>query len=92
MHAQLSFNTLAGTDMVSHLNFLNALTEFHKNLRLGFYTNIFDNATADAIDWANYEAKFYTIKRDFNWVYVLLPTLLITIIIGVFAILNLRRV
>lgn len=91
MHAQLSFNTLAGTDMVSHLSFLKALTEFHKNLRLGFYTKIFDNNPADSIDWANHEAKFYTIKRDFDWFYLLLPTLFITLIIGVFGMLNLRK-
>ena len=91
MHAQLSFNTLANTDMISHLNFLEALTEFHKNLRLGFYTKIFDNKTADSVIWANHKAKFYTLKRDFNWFYVLLPTAFITLIIGVFGVLNLRK-
>ncbi len=91
MHAQLSFNTLAGTDMVSHLHFLKALTEFHKNLRLGFYTKFFDNKPADTIDWSSYAAKFYTIKRDFSWFYVLLPTLFITLIFGTLGVLNLRR-
>ncbi|MFK7813669.1 MAG: DUF3526 domain-containing protein [Maribacter sp.] len=91
MHAQLSFNTLAGTDMASHLSFLKALAEFHKNLRLGFYTKIFDNNPADTIDWTDYEAKFYIIKSDFDWIYLLLPTLFITIIIGVFGVLNLRK-
>lgn len=67
MHAQLSFNTLAGTDMLNHLDFLIALTEFHEKLRLGFYPKIFDHTTADAIDWSKYESKFYTTKRDFNW-------------------------
>ncbi|BAO77332.1 hypothetical protein WPG_3102 [Winogradskyella sp. PG-2] len=65
MHSQLSFNNLAGTDMLNHLDFLDALTEFHENLRLGFYTKIFDNDTAEAVDWTYHEAKFYTSKRNF---------------------------
>lgn len=91
MHAQLSFNSLAGTDMLNHLDFLNALTEFHENLRLGFYTKIFDKKKADAVNWNNHEAKFYTSKRNFSWVHLLLPTLLITIIIGFLGTLNVRK-
>lgn len=91
MHAQLSFNNLAGTDMLSHLDFLDALTEFHEDLRLGFYTKIFDNNPADSVDWSNHEAKFYNSKRDFSWVYLMLPTLLITIIIAVLGTLNVRK-
>jgi len=91
MHAQLSFNNLAGTDMISHLDFLKALTEFHEGLRLDFYTKIFDLKTGDAIDWKNYKAKFYTSKRDFSWFYLLTPTLLITLIIGTVGFLNLRK-
>ena len=92
MHAQLSFNTLAGTDMISHLSFLKALTEFHKDLRLGFYTKIFDTENADSVDWTNHEAKFYTAKRNFDWFYLLMPTLIITLIIGIFGMLNLRKI
>ncbi|GAA3607617.1 DUF3526 domain-containing protein [Flavivirga amylovorans] len=91
MHAQLSFNNLAGTDMVSHLNFLKALTEYHETLRLSFYTKIFDYNPADVIDWETHEAKFYKSKRDFSWLYLMLPTLLITLIITIFGGLNLRK-
>ncbi|WP_282165297.1 DUF3526 domain-containing protein [Cellulophaga baltica] len=91
MHAQLSFNSVAGTDMLNHLDFLNALTEFHEKLRLGFYPKIFDHTTADAIDWSKYESKFYTTKRDFNWLSLLLPTLCITLIIALVTFYNLRK-
>lgn len=91
MHAQLSFNTLAGTDMVSHLGFLEALTAFHERLRVDFYPKIFENAAADSIDWANHEAKFHTIKSEFDWFYLMLPTALITVFIGVLGMLNLRK-
>jgi ABC-2 type transport system permease protein len=91
MHAQLSFNNLACTDMVSHLEFLKALTEFHENLRLGFYSKIFDEKTADSVDWKNHEAKFYTQKRDFSWLQLMFPTLLITIIIGALGMIKIRK-
>ncbi|PKB00557.1 ABC-2 type transport system permease protein [Flavobacteriaceae bacterium MAR_2009_75] len=91
MHAQLSLNSLAGTDMRSHLDFLKSLTEFHKNLRDGFYTKIFDHKSADAVDWKNHEAKFYEQDYSFSWLKLLLPTLLITLIIAVLAGLNLRK-
>ncbi len=92
MHAQLSFNKLAGTDMLSHLDFLDALTDFHSNLRLGFYPQIFDEQSADVIDWKKHQAKYHETNRDFSWILVLLPTFIITLLIGSIGILNLKRV
>ena len=91
MHAQLSFNRLAGTDMLSHVDFLKALSAFHESLRLSFYQKIFDGNAAGSINWKKYDAKFYTSKNQVNWLYHLLPTLLITIIIWVLALINLRK-
>ena len=91
MHAQLSFNNLAGTDMINHLDFLKSLTNFHENLRLGFYTKIFDNDAADTIDWTGHEAKFHSSKANFKWMTLLLPTLIITLLIGFLATVNLRK-
>ena len=91
MHAQLSFNNLAKTDMMSHSAFLKALTKFHEDLRLGFYTKIFENKPANSVDWSTHHVKFYTSKRDVNWIYLMLPTVLITMLIGIFAAINLRK-
>ncbi len=91
MHAQLSFNSLAGTDMVSHLNFLKALTQFHERLRVDFYPRIFDKNPSDSVDWSNHKAKFYTLKNNFSWIYIMLPTILITMLITVFGLFNLRK-
>ncbi|MEX0273533.1 MAG: DUF3526 domain-containing protein [Flavobacteriaceae bacterium] len=91
MHAQLNFNKLAGTDMIGHMDFLEALTHYHTNLRLGFYPKIFDEVSADVIDWEKYQAKYFELKRDFSWLSLLLPTVTITLLIGIFGILNLRK-
>lgn len=91
MHTQLSFNKLAGTDMLSHLEFLDALTDFHASLREGFYKPVFDQKSADSINWNKYQAKFYTLKQNFSWALVLLPTLLTTLIIGSLALIKLKK-
>ena len=92
MHAQLSFNNLADTDMLSHLKYLKALTEFHKDLRLSFYTKIFDDKTADTVDWEKHGAKFYTSERSFSWAFLVLPTLIITFIVLIFGAKNIRKI
>ncbi|WP_035336901.1 DUF3526 domain-containing protein [Dokdonia sp. PRO95] len=92
MHAQLSFNKLAGTDMNSHLDFLKELTRFHENLRLGFYTKIFDKESVDAVQWDNHQAKFYKQSHTFNWLYLIFPTVLISFIISTISIYNFRKI
>lgn len=91
IHAQLCFNRLAGTDMVSHLDFLRALEEFHEGLRLKFYPKIFDQVTADVIDWENHAAQFYQPRSNWNWIHLVLPTLLMISIFGFLALMNLRK-
>ncbi len=91
MHAQLSFNTIAGTDMLSHLDFLKALTEYHENLRLGFYKDIFDNISANNIDWQKHNVSFYTIEKTLSWLKLLFPTLIITLLITTIGTINLSR-
>jgi len=91
MHAQLSLNNLAGTDMKSHLSFLDALTEFHENLRLGFYDKIFNEKSESSVDWTKHDIKFYQAEHTFSWLELLLPTLFITLIIGAIGSFNLRK-
>jgi len=91
MHAQLTFNNLAGTDMLSHIDYLKALTEFHENLRLDFYTEIFENHFADSINWTNYDATFYAANQNFSWLRLIVPTLIFNLIIGALALFNFRK-
>ena len=48
-------------------------------------------SSADSLNWKNHEAKFYATKQDFSWLHLMLPTLIITMIIGVFGAINLQR-
>jgi len=91
MHAQLSFNHLANTDLLSYFNFLKTLTKFHERLRLEFYPKIFNNAPANKINWKNYQTKFYSSNHPFNWVWEIVPTGIITLVIGILGHMNLRK-
>ncbi|SHI83848.1 ABC-2 type transport system permease protein [Pseudozobellia thermophila] len=77
--------------MISHLGFLKELGKFHENLRLGFYTKIFENKPADSVDWSKYKVAYYTAKRDIDWGYLVLPTLLITLVLGGLGAYKLRK-
>ena len=91
MHAQLNFNKLAGTDMIGHLNYLDELTDYHAELREGFYPKVFSEKTAEAVDWTSHQAKRIDLKRDFSWWALLLPTALMTALIGILSLLKLRE-
>lgn len=91
MHTQLSFNKLAGTNMIGHIHFLDVLTDFHSKLREGFYPKIFDDSSADAIDWQKHQAKYVTLEPDFSWLLLLLPTTIIVAVIACVGVLNLKK-
>ncbi|MBS9463250.1 DUF3526 domain-containing protein [Flagellimonas sp. 389] len=58
MHLQLVFNELAGTSLDQHLNFLDATANYHEELRLFFYPKIFEEKSADAVDWTRFTPKY----------------------------------
>lgn len=90
MHAQLSFNVLAGTSMLNHIDFIEALSKFHEKLRLGFYSDIFNKKTAESIDWSQHKVKYHESNQSVNWVKILLPTFLITTLLGIIALIKMK--
>jgi len=59
LQMQLSMNDIAKTSLVHHINFLNATTKFHEDLRLSFYPKVFENQDANSIDWKDYKPVFF---------------------------------
>ncbi|MDO6490454.1 MULTISPECIES: DUF3526 domain-containing protein [unclassified Cellulophaga] len=91
MYTQLSFNKIASTDMVSHLHFLDKLSEYHSNLRLGFYSKIFDKNSAETVNWKNYNSKFTKMSSKINWRTLFIPTLIFIILLTVISYFNLKK-
>lgn len=91
LQIQLSMNEIANTSLKHHIDFLNATTKFHESIRLQFYPKIFDNESADNVNWKNYNPEFFIAQNEFrffkNTSYI---TLIILFLIG-FAILKNKK-
>ncbi|UII76688.1 DUF3526 domain-containing protein [Flagellimonas sp. HMM57] len=81
MHLQLAFNELAGTSLDQHLNFLDATANYHEELRLFFYPKIFEEKSADVVDWRRFTPKYADDGRsDIKQVRFIWPLLIATFI------------
>ncbi|MEO0338446.1 MAG: DUF3526 domain-containing protein [Bacteroidota bacterium] len=76
IHTQLSMNAICRTDMTNYLNYLEALESFHEDLRLSFYSEIFEATPIEDQNWDDYKLDFFTDSRDIKLL-VLLPLFLI---------------
>jgi len=59
LQVQLSMNAIANTSLTHHIDFLDATTEFHEDLRLQFYPKVFEGNLSNSIDWENQKPIFY---------------------------------
>lgn len=82
LQMQLSMNDIANTSLTHQVNFLNATTDFHEDLRLQFYPKIFEKETSNSVNWKNYKPEFY--KPDYN--FNLIDNILFMVLISLFLI------
>ena len=66
LQVQLAMNDIANTSLTHQVQFLNATTVFHEDLRLGFYPKIFDNDAVSSVNWKSYKPKFFKINKEFT--------------------------
>jgi ABC-2 type transport system permease protein len=52
LSAQLHFSRLAGTDLVSHLEYLQSVRRYHEELKRFFYPVIFREGMVSEVDWS----------------------------------------
>ncbi|PKV50145.1 ABC-2 type transport system permease protein [Aquimarina sp. MAR_2010_214] len=92
MHAQLTFNQIAQSDLNNHILFLDHLDKYHEELRLYFYPKIFENYPVKNENWKEFKPKYASITHTVNWTNSILPLILITVIISLISFFNLRRI
>jgi ABC-2 type transport system permease protein len=80
IHTQLSLNTLSHSDMDNYLNFIEKLEDFHEQKRLYFYPKIFTEAAVSDENWMGYGIEYFKEKAKINWVKLLSPLLIISIL------------
>lgn len=90
MHTQLLFNDLAGSSLQNHIQFLDQTQAFHEKLRLYFYPRIFENAPVRNEDWESFQPEYAVLPHDIPWLSLVLPLLLLTGALSVFAFIRLR--
>ena len=91
IHMQLAFNKLAGTSLGQHINFLDALENFHEELRLHFYPKIFEEQKAEVIDWEQLVPEYYQVENDNHPLKTLFPLVLATFFILLISVPNARK-
>lgn len=90
LQVQLSMNEIANTSLNNQINYLNATTKFHEDMRLQFYSKIFENKPVNTINWSDYKPLFYKSKSNYKLINNMLLIPLISLILFVFAILRFK--
>jgi ABC-2 type transport system permease protein len=80
IHTQLSLNKLSQSDMENHLNFIKKLENFHEQKRLYFYPKIFTESPVNQENWKQYGLEYYQENVNINWLRLILPLLIISIV------------
>jgi ABC-2 type transport system permease protein len=91
LHTQLSLNSLAGSDLQNHLFFLDSTKRFHEKIRLSFYEKIFEDQPVNSVDWKHKKLEYFSAPQNIEWIKMLLPLLLFTLIFFALAQKNLNR-
>lgn len=88
LQLQLSLNEIAQTSLSNHVNFLNATTKFHEDIRLEIYPKVFEEHHPDAVDFEKYKPEFFKSKTNFNIIKNAVPMLTISILLISIAVFN----
>lgn len=84
MQVQLSMNDIAKTSLSHHIDFLTASTDFHEDLRLQFYSKIFDNKTASSVEWDTMKPKYFQVHSKTSIIYQILSLIILTsLLVGI---------
>ncbi|UII26777.1 DUF3526 domain-containing protein [Fulvivirga maritima] len=91
LHAQLVFNSLAGSSMENHFKFLRYTERFHEKTRLYLYPKIFSNQTAEQVDWSRFKPEHIDFEEDVSWGRLLSPFIGAILLLGVASFISFRR-
>lgn len=81
LQLQLSMNDIAKTSLSNHIDFLNATTKFHENIRLDIYPKVFEEHHPDTVDFEKYKPEFFNTETNVNWIKNMLPLLLASLVL-----------
>ncbi|AZA49850.1 DUF3526 domain-containing protein [Chryseobacterium carnipullorum] len=91
LHAQLQLNDLTGSGLADQLRFTKAAEHFHESKRLLFYPKIFANEPTGSINWKQFQLEYYNEKSKVNWLVMLGPLLLFSLLFYFMGSINFRK-
>jgi ABC-2 type transport system permease protein len=91
LYNQLLNTHLAGSDLNSHLNYLEKMTLFHANKRLFFYPKIFKSENALIEDWSKHMQESFEQRIPVKWWKVFYPAVFIFLFV-ILAYFNIQKV
>lgn len=80
IHAQLSLNALARSDLNHHIGYWEALEAFHEEKRLYFYPRIFQNTAVADEDWDSFVLGRHQGEIQLNGLVTIWPLLLLSLL------------
>lgn len=80
IHAQLSLNALARSDLNHHIGYWEALEAFHEEKRLYFYPRIFQNTAVADEDWESFRLGYHQGEIQLNGLSAMWPLVLLSLL------------
>ncbi len=80
IHAQLSLNALAQSDLNHHIDYWEALEAFHEEKRLYFYPRIFQNTAVADEDWDSFGLGHYQGEIQLSGLLATWPLVLLSLL------------
>lgn len=91
LHTQHMLNTIARAGLSNQLSFLNSTTGFHEKMRLYFYPKIFEGSSVSDEDWKQFEMENFSEAYNINWLSVLMPLILVSLLFIILSAVNFRK-
>lgn len=91
IQTQLGINELAASDLNTHLNFQQFVRQYHEQIRLHFYPDIFLNQDASETDIKKSKLKIFTPKKTVSSNGRLFSIFLITTLLFTIGVLNFKK-
>ncbi len=91
VHTQVVLNQLSLSDMDNQINFWKATEDFHEQKRLHFYPKIFSESPVLSENWKKWKLEYFKDALKINWLKIVLPMLIISIVCSMWASLKLRN-
>lgn len=80
IHAQLSLNALARSDLNHHIGYWEALEAFHEEKRLYFYPRIFQNTAVADEDWESFGLGYHQGETQLGMLSAVWPLVLLSLL------------